>query len=108
MAGSRQRLDDALVERELAESRARARALVLAGDVLVDGQVIRTAGKPVRPEQEIALRERQRFVSRGGEKLDHALTEFGINPAGWVCADFGASTGGFTDVLLSREAERVY
>ena len=55
MAGSRQRLDDALVERVLAESRARARALILAGDVLVDGQVIRTAGKPVRPEQEIAL-----------------------------------------------------
>jgi 23S rRNA (cytidine1920-2'-O)/16S rRNA (cytidine1409-2'-O)-methyltransferase len=108
MAGSRQRLDDALVARELAESRARARALVLAGDVLVDGQVVRTAGKPVRPEQAISLRKRQRFVSRGGDKLDHALTEFGIDPAGWVCADFGASTGGFTDVLLGRGADRVY
>ena len=68
MPSSRQRLDDALVERDLVESRARARAMVLAGDVLVDGQVVRIAGKPVRPEQEISLRERQRFVSRGGEK----------------------------------------
>jgi 23S rRNA (cytidine1920-2'-O)/16S rRNA (cytidine1409-2'-O)-methyltransferase len=108
MAGTRQRLDDAMVERELAETRARARALVMAGDVLVDGEIVRTAGKPVRPEQEISLREKQRFVSRGGEKLDHALTEFGIDPAGWVCADFGASTGGFTDVLLGRGAERIY
>jgi 23S rRNA (cytidine1920-2'-O)/16S rRNA (cytidine1409-2'-O)-methyltransferase len=108
MAGTRQRLDDAMVERQIAESRARARSLVLAGDVLVDGQVVRTAGKPVRSEQEIALKERQRFVSRGGEKLDHALAEFGIDPAGWVCADFGASTGGFTDVLLSRGAVKVY
>ena len=108
MATPKQRLDDALVERQLAESRARARALVLAGDVLVDGQVVRTAGKPVRAGQEIALKERQRFVSRGGEKLDHALTEFGIDPAGWVCADFGASTGGFTDVLLGRGAAKVY
>jgi 23S rRNA (cytidine1920-2'-O)/16S rRNA (cytidine1409-2'-O)-methyltransferase len=104
----RQRLDDALVERELAETRARARALVLAGDVLVDSEVVRTAGKPVRPEQVISLRARQRFVSRGGEKLDHALATFGIDPAGWVCADFGASTGGFTDALLERGAARVY
>jgi 23S rRNA (cytidine1920-2'-O)/16S rRNA (cytidine1409-2'-O)-methyltransferase len=108
MATGKQRLDDALVERQLAESRARARALVLAGDVLVDGEIVRTAGKPVRAEQQIALKERQRFVSRGGEKLDHALTEFGIDPAGWVCADFGASTGGFTDVLLGRGAAKVY
>jgi 23S rRNA (cytidine1920-2'-O)/16S rRNA (cytidine1409-2'-O)-methyltransferase len=108
MAGARRRLDDAIVERELADSRARARALVMAGDVLVDGQVVRTAGKPVRPEQEISLKEKQRFVSRGGEKLDHALNEIGIDPAGMICADFGASTGGFTDVLLRRGAERVY
>ena len=97
-----------MVERDLAESRARARALVMAGDVLVDG---RSCGRPAsrcRPEQVISLKEKQRFVSRGGEKLDHALTEFGIDPAGMVCADFGASTGGFTDVLLRRGAERVY
>src|SRR6476469_482522 len=108
MANARQRLDDAMVQRDLTESRARARALVMAGDVLVDGQVVRTAGKPVRPEQVISLKEKQRFVSRGGEKLDHALNEFGIDPARMVCADFGASTGGFTDVLLGLGAERVY
>jgi 23S rRNA (cytidine1920-2'-O)/16S rRNA (cytidine1409-2'-O)-methyltransferase len=108
MPTPRQRLDDAMVDRKLAESRARARALVLAGDVLVDDETVRTAGKPVRAEQMIALRERQRFVSRGGEKLDHALSTFGIDPAGFVCADFGASTGGFTDCLLSHGAERVY
>ena len=108
MPAKRRRLDDALVERELAENKARARALVLAGDVLVDGEAVRTAGKPVRPEQVISLRERQRFVSRGGEKLDHALDTFGIDPEGWICADFGASTGGFTDVLLGRGATRVY
>jgi 23S rRNA (cytidine1920-2'-O)/16S rRNA (cytidine1409-2'-O)-methyltransferase len=108
MTGTRQRLDDAIVERQLVETRARARALVLAGDVLVDGEVVRTAGKPVRVEQEISLRVRPRFVSRGGEKLDHALTEFAIDPTYWVCADFGASTGGFTDCLLSRGARRVY
>ena len=108
MSGTRQRLDDALVERHLAENKARARALVMAGDVLVDDQVIRVAGKAVRPEQRIILRERQRFVSRGGEKLDHALTVFGIEVRDRICADFGASTGGFTDCLLSRGARRVY
>ena len=81
---------------------------MLAGDVLVDGETVRTAGKPVRPEQAITLREKPRFVSRGGEKLDHALTTFGVDPGGWTCADFGASTGGFTDCLLSRGARRVY
>jgi 23S rRNA (cytidine1920-2'-O)/16S rRNA (cytidine1409-2'-O)-methyltransferase len=108
MSGRRLRLDDALVARNLVESRARARALVLAGDVLVDGQIVRTAGKPVQDGQEITLRHRQRFVSRGGEKLDHALSTFGVEVNGWTCADFGASTGGFTDCLLSRGAAKVY
>lgn len=108
MTSTRQRLDDALVERHLADNKARARALVMAGDVLVDDQVVRIAGKAIRPEQQITLRERQRFVSRGGEKLDHALTVFGIEVSDRVCADFGASTGGFTDCLLSRGARRVY
>jgi 23S rRNA (cytidine1920-2'-O)/16S rRNA (cytidine1409-2'-O)-methyltransferase len=97
-----------LVERGLIETRARARAYVLAGDVLVDGTVVVQAGKPVGPDQSIALREKQRFVSRGGEKLYHALTEFEIDVTDTVCADFGASTGGFTDCLLSRGARRVY
>jgi 23S rRNA (cytidine1920-2'-O)/16S rRNA (cytidine1409-2'-O)-methyltransferase len=105
---ARMRLDETLVERNLAETRAKARALVMAGDVLVDGKVVTAAGKPVSGEQVIELRVKQRFVSRGGEKLDHALSAFAINPAGWVCADFGASTGGFTDCLLQCGAIRVY
>ena len=108
MRDSKQRLDDALVERGLVETRARARAMVLAGDVLVDGEVAKAAGKPVRAEQELSLREKPRFVSRGGEKLDHALESFAIDVTGAVGADFGASTGGFTDCLLSRGAARVY
>jgi 23S rRNA (cytidine1920-2'-O)/16S rRNA (cytidine1409-2'-O)-methyltransferase len=108
MSGGRMRLDEALVERGLIETRSRARAFVLAGDVLVDGVAVMQAGKPVGPDQTISLREKQRFVSRGGEKLDHALREFAIDVAGAVCADFGASTGGFTDCLLSRGARRVY
>ena len=108
MPKDRLRLDEALVLRELAETRARARALVMAGDVLVDGEVSRVAGKPVRPEQVLSLRQRQRFVSRGGEKLDHALTEFAIDATDAVCADFGASTGGFTDCLLLRGVRKVY
>lgn len=104
----RMRLDEALVDRNLAETRARARALVMAGDVLVDGNVATAAGKPVSPAQTIELKAKQRFVSRGGEKLDHALDVFGIDPAEWICADFGASTGGFTDCLLQRGASRVY
>lgn len=102
------RLDEALVYRGLIGTRARARAFVLAGDVLVDGVAVLHAGKPVGPIHDIALRQRQRFVSRGGEKLNHALTSFDIDVGGAVCADFGASTGGFTDCLLSRGALRVY
>jgi 23S rRNA (cytidine1920-2'-O)/16S rRNA (cytidine1409-2'-O)-methyltransferase len=107
-SGTRTRLDETLVVRNLAETRAKARALVMAGDVLVDGIVITAAGKPVGEHQLITLREKPRFVSRGGEKLDHALIAFGLDPTGWTCADFGASTGGFTDCLLQRGASRVY
>jgi 23S rRNA (cytidine1920-2'-O)/16S rRNA (cytidine1409-2'-O)-methyltransferase len=108
MATARVRLDEALVLRKLVETRARARAMVMAGDVLVDGQVAVAAGKPVSLEQVLSLRERQRFVSRGGEKLDHALTAFAIDPTNEICADFGASTGGFTDCLLQKGASKVY
>jgi 23S rRNA (cytidine1920-2'-O)/16S rRNA (cytidine1409-2'-O)-methyltransferase len=104
----RRRLDDALVARGIAETRSRARALILAGDVRVNGQTVVRAGAPVRPEDAIALAERPRFASRGGEKLDRALDAFAIDIAGLTTADFGASTGGFTDVLLQRGARRVY
>lgn len=104
----RRRLDQALVERGLAESRARAQALILAQDVLVNGVAISKAGAPVGPDDEIVLKAPPRFVSRGGEKLDHSLSVFNVDPAGVVAADFGASTGGFTDALLQRGAVRVY
>ncbi|HZH05182.1 MAG TPA: SAM-dependent methyltransferase, partial [Lautropia sp.] len=90
------------------ESRARARALILAQDVLVNGVTVSKAGAPVGPDDEIVVKAPPRFVSRGGEKLDHALTEFGVDVSGKVAADFGASTGGFTDALLQCGAVRVY
>jgi 23S rRNA (cytidine1920-2'-O)/16S rRNA (cytidine1409-2'-O)-methyltransferase len=104
----RQRLDEALVVRGLVETRSRARALILARDVTVNGIVVDRAGANVRPSDALGLVEKARFASRGGEKLDHALDRFGIDVGGMVAADLGASTGGFTDVLLQRGAARVY
>lgn len=102
------RLDEALVERGLAESRSRARALIMAGDVLVNGVPLTKAGSRVGSGDAVALKAPARFVSRGGEKLEHALARFGVDVAGALAADFGASTGGFTDCLLQCGAERVY
>lgn len=104
----RRRLDQSMVERGLAESRARAQALIMAQDVLVNGVTTSKAGAPVGPDDNISLKAPPRFVSRGGEKLDHALTEFEIDVSDRLAADFGASTGGFTDALLQRGARRVY
>ncbi len=103
-----QRLDLALVARGLAPSREKARALILAADVLVDGAVETRAGAPVSADSAIAIAAPPRFVSRGGDKLDHALEAFGIDVSGLVVMDVGASTGGFTDCLLQRGAARVY
>ena len=103
------RLDKVLVDRGLAPSRERARALILAGKVTVAGQVVTKAGAPVAPTAEVLLREEDHpYVSRGALKLVKGLDAFGIDPAGKVCLDIGASTGGFTDVLLRRGAARVY
>jgi 23S rRNA (cytidine1920-2'-O)/16S rRNA (cytidine1409-2'-O)-methyltransferase len=102
------RLDTLLVERGLAASRERARALVLAGHVQVDGRVIAKAGTPVKPDAEVLLLSADHpYVSRGGLKLEHALRTFHINPIGRLALDVGASTGGFTDVLLRHGASRV-
>jgi 23S rRNA (cytidine1920-2'-O)/16S rRNA (cytidine1409-2'-O)-methyltransferase len=108
MPNRRQRLDLVLVERGLAPSREKARALILAGDVLVRGQVEARASALVAADSEVEIAQAARFVSRGGEKLDHALDRFGIDVAGIVAMDVGASTGGFTDCLLQRGAARVY
>ena len=102
------RLDVAMVERGLAPSREKAQALILAGDVRVGGQTETRASAGVAADAQIEVEAPQRFVSRGGEKLDHALDAFGIDVAGRVALDVGASTGGFTDCLLQRGAARVY
>jgi 23S rRNA (cytidine1920-2'-O)/16S rRNA (cytidine1409-2'-O)-methyltransferase len=106
---ARERLDKALVDRGLVPSRERARALLLAGAVLVDGQPQAKAGTLIRPEASIRLtHDPQPYVSRGGLKLEHALDFFRIDPRGKVVMDVGASTGGFTDCLLQRGARRVF
>jgi 23S rRNA (cytidine1920-2'-O)/16S rRNA (cytidine1409-2'-O)-methyltransferase len=102
------RLDQLLVQRGLAESRSQAQALVLAGEVYVDGQAALKPGLKVHDEAQIEVRERLPYVSRGGLKLAAALDSFQVSVQGAVCADVGASTGGFTDCLLQRGAVRVY
>ena len=102
------RLDQLVVERGLAESREKARAYILAGDVLVEGQKLTKAGHSVAPGARVELVAKLPFVGRGGLKLQAALDEFGIDVSDRVCLDAGASTGGFTDCLLQRGARRVY
>ncbi|MGE0229181.1 MAG: TlyA family RNA methyltransferase [Dehalococcoidia bacterium] len=103
----RQRLDTLLVERGLAPTRERARALILARDVLVDGTPAARPAEAIREDAEVSIRAAAPFVSRGGEKLAHALDRAGIDPRGLRCLDVGASTGGFTDCLLQRGAAGV-
>lgn len=108
MKTPKQRLDQLLVDRGLAVSRNKAQALILAGNVMVAGQKAQKAGQMVPVDAGLELLDQMPFVSRGGFKLEAALREFGIDPAGWVCADIGASTGGFTDCLLQHGAAKVY
>jgi 23S rRNA (cytidine1920-2'-O)/16S rRNA (cytidine1409-2'-O)-methyltransferase len=112
MRATKSRLDELVVARGLASSRSRAQALILAGQVRVGegdaARLDRKAGDLVAPDTTIALTERDPFVSRGGHKLAAALDAFGIDPTGRICLDVGASTGGFSDVLLQRGATRVY
>ena len=109
---ARVRLDQLILERGLAESRSRAQALLIGGRVRVgagDGaRLDRKPGDLVDPTTPIEVEAREPYVSRGGHKLAAALDAFGIDPAGRVCLDVGASTGGFSDVLLQRGARRVY
>ena len=104
----RQRLDLILVERGLVESREKGQALILAGDVIVDGQKVDKPGHAVATDSKIELADQPRYVGRGGLKLEAALDHFGIQVQGKVCLDIGSSTGGFTDCLLQRDAARVY
>ena len=103
------RLDLLLVQRGLCETRSKAHARIMAAEVLVDDRPVTKAGALVAEDAVLRLRgEALPFVGRGGLKLDHALTHFGLEPQGWVCFDAGSSTGGFTDCLLQRGAARVY
>ncbi len=102
------RLDVLLTERGLAESRSKAQAMIMAGQVRVDDQVTLKPATGIQSNAVLTVDSGPRFVSRGGEKLDAALEAFGIDIAGLTCADVGASTGGFTDCMLQRGAEKVY
>lgn len=103
------RVDQLLVDRGLAESRTKAQALIMAGQVLAGTRRLAKPGETVLADQALTVKGQDHpWVSRGGLKLDKGLTEFAIDPAGLVCLDVGASTGGFTDVLLTRGAKRVY
>ncbi|HLZ54682.1 MAG TPA: TlyA family RNA methyltransferase [Verrucomicrobiae bacterium] len=102
------RLDQALVDRGLCESRERAKRAILAGQVRVNTQPAHKPSDAVQPEDALALEAGEKFVSRGGYKLEHALRHFQLNVAGLVALDLGASTGGFTDCLLQYGAAKVF
>jgi len=106
---TKNRLDTLLVEKELSPTRARARSLIMQGAVFVDGERVDKAGALVKTSSEITVKDSsQKYVSRGGLKLERALNEFGIDVSGVIALDIGASTGGFTDCLLRQGARRVY
>ena len=101
------RLDQALVERGLCLSREKAKRAIIAGTVRVNNQVARKPSDSVKPDDLLTVDVPEKYVSRGGHKLEHALDFFNVDPTGWVAIDLGASTGGFTDCLLQRGAARV-
>lgn len=102
------RIDIALHQRGLAPSREKARAMVMAGEVLVNGHLIDKPGTRIDADADLTIKTKPRFVSRGGDKLEGALIDFNYSPADKICVDVGASTGGFTDCLLQQGAAKVY
>ena len=105
----KERLDVLLVQRGLAETRSKAQAIIMSGDVYVANQKIDKSGTMLDPEADIEVRaDACPYVSRGGWKLEKALRDFGVDPTGFVCSDSGASTGGFTDCLLQQGARKVF
>jgi len=102
------RLDQALVEQGLCDSREKAKRLILAGAVRVNGHPAKKASDSIQPADKIIVDTPEKFVSRGGHKLEHALTHFQLNVTGLTAIDIGASTGGFTDCLLQRGAKKVF
>ncbi|NDJ61203.1 MAG: TlyA family RNA methyltransferase [Chloroflexi bacterium] len=105
---AKQRLDVQVFESGLAPSREKARAMIMAGEVLVDGERVDKPGTRIDADAQVTVKAKPRFVSRGGEKLAGALAAFPIDVNAAICADVGASTGGFTDCLLQHGAARVY
>lgn len=106
---NKERLDVLLVEKGYFDSRAKAQAVIMSGDVYVDGQKADKAGASYSTDVEIEVRGSVcPYVSRGGLKLEKALLDFGVDPTGFVCSDSGASTGGFTDCLLQKGAKKVF
>lgn len=104
----KERLDVALHRRGLAPSREKARGMIMAGEVLVNGEMRDKPGQRIGDDDALTIKSKPRFVSRGGEKLAGALADFDYSPMGLICADVGASTGGFTDCLLQNDAHKVY
>jgi len=102
------RLDQVLVERGLCDSREKAKRAIMAGTVTINGQLAHKPSDSVRPDDEVSLAEPEKFVSRGGYKLEHALTHFQLDVSRVTAVDLGASTGGFTDCLLQHGAAKVF
>jgi 23S rRNA (cytidine1920-2'-O)/16S rRNA (cytidine1409-2'-O)-methyltransferase len=105
---SKERLDKVIKKRGLIRSRSRAQRMIAAGRVTVDGRILTRPGHPIDPDAEIEILSFEKYVSQGGDKLEAALDQFRINPAGLTCLDVGASTGGFTDCLLQHGAAKVH
>jgi 23S rRNA (cytidine1920-2'-O)/16S rRNA (cytidine1409-2'-O)-methyltransferase len=104
----RKRLDELLVERNLAGSLTKARALILAGEIRIDGHPARKAGDVVSESSNVEVAHQQKYASRAGTKLEGALKDFAIDPTDKICMDIGSSTGGFTDCLLQSGAKKVF
>lgn len=104
----KERLDVLVVQKELVDSRSKASAMIMAAEVLVNGQIADKPGMRVPIDAEVTLKSKPRYVGRGGIKLEAALDSFDVDVVGKICADVGASTGGFTDCLLQHDASRVY
>lgn len=105
---AKERVDTLLVSRGLCESRELAKRLIMAGKVLCGTERVNKPSQKVAPDAALAVKERPKYVGRGGFKIEGALKEFSIDPTGWICADLGASTGGFTDCLLQHGAAKVH
>ena len=105
---AKERVDSMLVARGLCDSREQAKRLIMAGEVFTESDRVAKPSQKMSDEVVLRVRDRPKYVGRGGFKIEGALKEFGINPTGWICADLGASTGGFTDCLLQEGATKVH